>query len=553
LSHILELLGKGLQGDLGRQLARYFWAPQTQSIEQLKALCQQKPNEPETHLRLGLAYLRAEQTEEALEHLRQACRLKPDWLGARLALASAYDEAGKTAQALEQLEIGNQNTPGEVPLLFAIGFCHEKLRRPAKAMEYYRDAIERDGEFLAARERLAAVAILLDDVDQALEQYEAMRQAYPDDGWIRSALAHLYYRRGDYGRAVEEFETAIALEPENWSLQDDEIEALVAEGLLRDAIERLHGLIDHQGPFADLYVRLADLYSKTGDDKAAMKYYRLALEVEPDYLEAMVKLGTQHLVCGRWEEAAEAFHAASELNERLLSNYVGMGVAQGAKGDRAEAINSFELAAAIEPNTTLLLAEVARLQLKSALAEEFIRRFEGDDFVPAPDISLDNDDLLRKQIDCHRQELARHPNYPDLRYRYGVLLRAEGRGAEAMEQFAEAVKLNPTYVQAIIKLGITQQELGLTEQAIETFTKALELRPEYVDLHYRLGILYTDHRRFAEAVKHMEAAAAGAPDNTEIRVGLALSLQNMGLMDRAAATWRSLCRTTRAVCSKNGP
>ncbi len=548
MSYILELLGKGLQSELGDQLARYFWAPQTQSMAQLEALSQKCPAEPETHLRLGLAYLRAEQIEEAMEHLQQACRLKPDWLGGRLALAAACEEAGQTARALEQLEIGNQNAPGEVPVLFAIGFCHEKLRQPVKAMEYYRDAIERDGSFLPARERLAAVAILLDDVGQAIEQYEAMRQARPEDGWIRTALAHLYYRLGDHGQAVEEFETAIALEPENWSLQDDEVEALVGQGLMRDAIERLHALIEHQGPFADLQVRLADLYSKTGDDEAAMKYYRLALEAEPNYLEAMVKLGTQHLTCGRWEEAAEALNAASELNERVLTNYVGMGVAQAAQGDRAEAINSFELAAAVEPNTTLLLAEVARLQLKSAVAEEFIRSFDGDDFVPAADISLDNDDLLRKQIDCHRQELARHPNYPDLRYRYGVLLRAEGRGTEAMEQFAEAAQLNPSYAQAIIKLGITQQELGLTDEAIDTFTRALELRPEYVDLHYRLGILYTDRRRFAEAVKHMEAAADGAPDNTEIRAGLALSLQNMGLMDRAAATWRSLCQGTRAVC-----
>ena len=120
--------------------------------------------------------------------------------------------------------------------------------------------------------------------------------------------------------------------------------------------------------------------------------------------------------------------------------------------------------------------------------------------------------------------------------------------AEGLEKAAEAVELNPAYVQAIIKLGITQQELGLTDEAIETFTRALELRPEYVDLHYRLGILHTDRRQFAEAVEHMEAAADGAPDNTEIRAGLALSLQNMGLMDRAAATWRSLCQATRAVC-----
>ena len=112
----------------------------------------------------------------------------------------------------------------------------------------------------------------------------------------------------------------------------------------------------------------------------------------------------------------------------------------------------------------------------------------------------------------------------------------------AIRLFARAVEIHPTYVQAIIKLGITQQELGKLDEATETFRRALEIQPKWVDVHYRLGVLYTDRRRFEEAAHHMVEAAEGAPDNEQVRAGLALSLQNMGLMDRAAAAWRSLCR-----------
>ena len=82
--------------------------------------------------------------------------------------------------------------------------------------------------------------------------------------------------------------------------------------------------------------------------------------------------------------------------------------------------------------------------------------------------------------------------------------------------------------------------MGQVDRAVDTFRRALEIEPEYVDVHYRLGLLYTDRRLFDQAVRHMEAAAGGEPANTRLRAGLALSLQNMGLMDRAAATWRSL-------------
>jgi len=542
VSHLLELLGRGLDNELGDLLRRYYWSPQTKSIEELEQTCREHPNWPDVQFQLGLAHLRAVQLDEAVEHLSAACRQKPDYLAARLALAAACEEQADTPRAMEHLKIANQTHPGEATILFAIGFCLERLSRPKEAAEYYRDAVARDGSLLPARERLACLAVLADDMEEAIRQYKVLRQERPEDSWIRTALAHLHYRAGQYDQAVEEFECAIAMEPENWALMNDEVEALAADGNIREAIERLHKLIEEQGPFADLHARLADLYSQAGDDEAALNHYRTALELQPGYLEAKVKLGTHHLVFGRWEEAAEAFCEAAELNEKVLVNYVGMGVAQAAAGRRAEAMNSFDLAAAVEPNSTLLVSEMARLQLKALAADAFLRNFEKSEEPVSLQNELDNDCLLRRQLERHAEQIALHPNHADVRYRYGVLLRAEGRGGEAIEQFAKAVEVNPTYVRAIIKLGITQQELGRVEEAIETFKKALEVAPKFVDLHYRLGLLYTDRRQFEDAVRHMEAAAQGAPDSGQIRAGLALSLQNMGLIDRAAATWRSLSK-----------
>jgi len=540
MSYLLQLLGRGLGSDLGEVLDRYYWSPQSCSLADLEQRCAKAGDDVDLHLQLGLALMRGARYSEAAIHLRRVCLCQPDSLPARLALAALLAEQGDVDSALKHLKIANQNHLGEVRVLFAIAFCLEKLERPQEAAVYYRDAIERDENFVPARQRLAALAVVNDDVDEAIAQYEHLRCDLAEQPWVRGALASLYHRNRQYDRSVEEFEAAIALEPENWSLVDEEVETLIAGGQIREAVERLHMLIEEQGPFADLHCRLADLYSRGGDDQAAMRYYQLALEFQPDYMEAMIKLGTHHLICGRWDQAAESFGEASEVNDASMLNYVGMGVAQLAAGKRSEAMNSFDLAAAVEPNSTLLITEMARLQLKSAVAQEFARSFDLADDVPVAEIALDNDDLLQTQLSRHGEQASIHPEHADVRYRYGVLLRSEGRLAEALDQFTVAVELNPTYVQAIIHKGITEQELGKGDEGIETLKGVLEVRPHYVDLHYRLGLLYTDRREFAEAVKHMEAASAGAKDNEQIRAGLALSLQNMGLMDRSAATWRSL-------------
>ncbi|MFW6132626.1 MAG: tetratricopeptide repeat protein, partial [Planctomycetota bacterium] len=394
MSYLLELLGRGLDHEIGEVLDRYYWSPPTRPAADLERLACEHPDRPEVRVQLALSQLRAGRTDEAIEHLSQACRHKPDDLAARVALAAAHVDAGRCDKALDELRTALQLRPGEAPLLLAMGFCCERLGRAKDAAEYFRDALHRDAELDAARERLAALCVHLDRIDEAIEQYRLLRQRRCEDVTVRTALAHLYHRAGRYDEAVLEFESAIAMEPENWALVDDEAESLAAGGQIREAIERLHALLERQGPFADLHVRLADLYGQLGDDAGAMSHYRQALDLQPRYLEATVKMGTQHLVSGRWEEAAEAFGTACELNDRVLTHYVGRGVAQLADGRRAEAMESFDLAHAVEPNSTILLAEMARLQLKSALADEYAEAFSGGEAIPVAEVDLDNDDLL---------------------------------------------------------------------------------------------------------------------------------------------------------------
>ena len=47
MSHILELLGKGLDSDISDMLDRYFWSPQATGIEEMEACCREHPDWPE--------------------------------------------------------------------------------------------------------------------------------------------------------------------------------------------------------------------------------------------------------------------------------------------------------------------------------------------------------------------------------------------------------------------------------------------------------------------------------------------------------------------------
>ena len=551
MSYLLDMLGKGLDGSLTDRLGHYFCTAGLVSLSELAARTQAEPGRADLQVRLGVAYLDAAQASEAIEHLQLACRHDPRHVPARLALACALEETGRTPDALEELERADGLQPNQPVVLFCIGFLLEKMSRPEQAAATYRRAIELDSDLVFARQRLAAVAVLRNELSEAIEQYAWLVQHDPGDTHARATLGQLHYRAGQPAEAVRHFEDSIAMEPENWALADEQVEALVAAGQIPEAVERLEEMLQTQGDLPDLHLRLADLYDRLDQDEPASTHYRAALDLQPNYLEGLVRFGTHHLMHGRWADASEAFAGAVDLNDRLLTAYVGLGVAQAAQRDEAGALSSFDLAAALEPNSSLLMREMARLQLRSALDCFAAGAAEPPcNLDPRSAASLEGHELLALQLERHAEHVRQEPHYADVRYRYGVLLRAEGLLREALEQFDAAIALNPAYTQAIIKKAITLKELDRDEEAVAAFRAALELKPQHVELHYRLALLYTDGRQFEEAVRQVEAASADAGPQTRAR--LALALQQIGLLDRAAATWRSLRRTFQTTGAARG-
>jgi Flp pilus assembly protein TadD len=154
----------------------------------------------------------------------------------------------------------------------------------------------------------------------------------------------------------------------------------------------------------------------------------------------------------------------------------------------------------------------------------------------SPDVM---DRLLAEQIRRHQTVLIERPQHADLHYRLGVLLRHAGRLPEAIAAFRRAVQINPTYAKALVKLGLALHAAGQSQEAIDILRRAIHLRPDDAPLHYELGLMFADRRDFALAIEQFEDAVRRAPHNLDFHANLALALQNMGLIDRASACWRT--------------
>jgi len=560
MSQLLEVFGRGLIAQMVGAFASALGADRDESLEDVQRIAEANPDDVEIQTRLGGRYLRAEDAVAAREIFLAVLARDNRNLPARLGLACAFDALNQLEVALEQLRIAQKADPTNPAILFCLGYCHERRGVENQAISYYQDALNACPTLRNAHERLAAIYLKNDETDLAIHHYVRLCELDPHEMDLHLTLAALLMKSGDHDAAIQSYEHALALEPDNWEAHSDTVSAYEETGLIREAIEHLHKMIDNGADFANTRLRLGDLYARVGDDVAAMAHYKQALVLCPDYLEANVKIATQNLRAGRHDEAAKSFSSALEINDRLLGAYVGIGVCQQSQGRTEEALASLDMARNIEPNSTLLFSEVARMQLKAAASAE------ADAYLcagPAKKESTDSHhlpDLISRQIARIRQTIVERPNHADLHYRLGLLLRNRGQIEEAIEAFRRAVAINPCYMKALIKLGLALKEIGQTDEAIDVFRQATRIEGNYADLHYQLGLLFAQRCQFEMAVEHYEAAVRSNAQNIDFQANLALALQSLGLIDRAGATWQVVCdlapesayaQQARAAIAKN--
>jgi len=275
-----------------------------------------------------------------------------------------------------------------------------------------------------------------------------------------------------------------------------------------------------------------------GDLDAAEYHLDRALALNPRYLDALILHGQVMVERGRLEEAVRSFQRALRVNDAYVEAYAGLAVAYRQAGRDREADEAVRQACQIEPGSARLYREVSRLLVRSALASALAGALEAPEEAVGPALeALEPEDVLEAELREHEAAVARHPDFPDVRYRYGVLLGSVGRHEEALEEFRAAVALNPTYVKALVKLGLTAWRLGRLEEASRALARAVEVEPEYVDLHYRLGLVYADRGLWSLAVEHYRRALRGGMVEETVEASLALALENMGLLSEEGSAF----------------
>jgi predicted RNA-binding protein YlqC (UPF0109 family) len=108
--------------------------------------------------------------------------------------------------------------------------------------------------------------------------------------------------------------------------------------------------------------------------------------------------------------------------------------------------------------------------------------------------------------------VSKSPHNHSAHNNLGNALNKQGRIAEAIEHYLQALRIKPDYEKAHNNLGDALDKQGRTAEAIEHYLQALRIKPDYEDAHYNLGNALNKQGRTAGAIEHYLQALRIKPD-----------------------------------------
>jgi tetratricopeptide (TPR) repeat protein len=113
----------------------------------------------------------------------------------------------------------------------------------------------------------------------------------------------------------------------------------------------------------------------------------------------------------------------------------------------------------------------------------------------------------------------------------------QGEYQKAIEEYNQAIALDPNYTDAYNNRGLAYTNLGLTQQAIADYSKAIELNPNYALAYYNRGVIYGNMGQYYEAIADYDQAIALDPNYTDAYYNRGINYASLGQYHEAIADY----------------
>jgi tetratricopeptide (TPR) repeat protein len=161
-----------------------------------------------------------------------------------------------------------------------------------------------------------------------------------------------------------------------------------------------------------------------------------------------------------------------------------------------------------------------------------------------------NQQKTREAQESFEHALKVHASYPDTLpnawNNLGLLATREGRTAEAIPYFQEALKLSPDHLVALDNLGNAYRQQKQWEEARTVFERALKVSPQEPEANYSLGMVFAQTNDNERAYEYLQRALKFRPAYPEALNNLGILYLRTQRRDQAVASFEECIRVAPA-------
>lgn len=296
------------------QAHRFIAQGNTQAaIGEYQAAVAADPSSVEAQGNLGVLQFFANQCDAALPHLKSALALNPAEARVQALVGICQKRAGETEEA-------ERNLTAALPLL-QNPKLHSLILSNLAQIEYARGELQQASIYIAELMKsdpgdpdvlYLAFRIYNDLADSARDKLTIVA---PDSGRIHLLMAEEFIKAGDAPNAIHQYELALKQDPSFLGVHFELGEALLKEGLgeenLTRATSELQLAMKEDPRNAAAEAKLGFIEGFRGHTAPAEAFYRRALALNPNQLEALLGLGAILRERSEYAKAAELYARAS--------------------------------------------------------------------------------------------------------------------------------------------------------------------------------------------------------------------------------------------------
>jgi tetratricopeptide (TPR) repeat protein len=299
------------------------------------------------------------------------------------------------------------------------------------------------GDFSSAHFSLGNVFLKKGDFKKALEEYDTAleKESHPTRAHLNRGI--ILFRLGDYDKAEEEFLKELEVAPEDEKSYNNLSVLYRLEGRHDQAIERGQKSIQIKPYYPEAYINLALAYQEKGDLDSAKQVLKEGMEVIPGFLHAHFTLAGIYQREGKIDSAVVEYQEVTTLP-------------------------GYSDAVIYDLETLFSKEERTAEKLKA-------RAF----------------------------------------YNLGLIHAQRGEFESAERYFLKALELSPDFSQAYANLGALYDEWRDYPTALTYFEAAVRLDPDNAVYHFNLGLAYAKTNQLKEAMAKFVKALEIDPNFSE--------------------------------------